>query len=198
MSSKKRGRKGRGARKKKSRVQRRGGAARTIIVLAVIVIAGILAYRAIQNNNLFGPAPTRRDTHKRRDVKVYIADGEGLRALPRSVKKGTLKEELRETFTILLWADSGTVIPPGTTLLGVDVRDGTAYLDFSGAIRENHRGGTSAELQTIYAIVNTMTLNFQPVKRVQILIEGKTGKTLAGHIDISAPLGPYREIITTS
>ena len=45
-----------------------------------------------------------------------------------------------------------------------------------------------AELFTIYAIVNALTVNLPAVTRVQILIDGKEVDTLAGHVDLRHPL----------
>ena len=56
----------------------------------------------------------------------------------------------------------------------------------------NHPGGSTAELQTIYSVVNTLTLNFPGIKKVQLLIDGSVHDTLAGHIVISIPLGPEK------
>ena len=59
----------------------------------------------------------------------------------------------------------------------------------------NHEGGSSGELQTIYSIVNTLALSFPEIKEVQILVAGNREETIAGHIDITTPLGPDRKII---
>lgn len=50
--------------------------------------------------------------------------------------------------------------------------------------------GAHAELLTVYAVVNTLAVNFPAVKRVQILVEGRPATTLMGHVDLSRPLGP--------
>ncbi len=65
--------------------------------------------------------------------------------------------------------------------------DGTAYTDFSVAIKDNHPGGIQAELITIYSIVNSLVLNITGIDRVKFLIEGHESLTLAGHIDLQNP-----------
>ncbi len=198
MAKKRRTAKGGRKKKKRGAARHRGHRVRALVIIMVIVVASLFAYQRLHHREYPGPERPRHHKAARKDVKVFIADGEGLRPLGRSIKKGPLKAEIREIFKILLWADSGGVLPEGTTLLGVKISGDTAYLDISREIRDNHPGGTSAEMQTIYAIVNTITLNFPRIQRVKILIEGRTMKTLAGHIDISAPLGPYRGLITSS
>jgi germination protein M len=73
---------------------------------------------------------------------------------------------------------------------------GVAYIDFSGEIREEHLSGTSAEMGTVFAVVNTLTYNFKTIKKVFILIDGSEKETLAGHIDLSRPLVPRYDLVS--
>jgi hypothetical protein len=58
-----------------------------------------------------------------------------------------------------------------------------------------HPGGSTAELLTVYAIVNTITTNIPEVKKVQLLFDGIAIETIAGHIDCSSPIYPKRELV---
>jgi spore germination protein GerM len=79
-------------------------------------------------------------------------------------------------------------IPEGTTLNAIYVsHDGTAFVDFSDALRENYPGGSQTELLTVYSIVNSLALNIPQVTSVKILIEGRETMTIAGHIDSRFP-----------
>jgi spore germination protein GerM len=84
----------------------------------------------------------------------------------------------------------------GTRLLSVRLSNGTATIDFSKELKLNHPGGSSAELQTIYAIVNSITLNITDISTVRILIGGERHDTLAGHIFIRLPLSADKKIIS--
>src|SRR5204863_5554854 len=53
-----------------------------------------------------------------------------------------------------------------------------------------HAGGSFAELQTVYAIVDTLALNVPNIKRIGILVNGQTRQTLAGHVFTAEPLAP--------
>jgi len=186
------------AKKSKKRNSHSSGFLRPFIIILCIALGAFFVYHRFIKTPPKGPRIISRSVEERKNITLYIGNGEGLKGVRRSVKKGSLKSEIGETFTILLWADSGDIIPRGTRLLGVEIRDNTAYLDINRAIKDNHPGGTSLEMQTIYSIVNSITLNYPAIKRVKLLIEGKTEKTLAGHIDISVPLGPYRSLINES
>ena len=65
--------------------------------------------------------------------------------------------------------------------------DGTAYVDFSRAFQENHPSGASAEISTVYSVVNTLMFNIDSIKKVFILIDGGEKETLSGQIDLSRP-----------
>jgi hypothetical protein len=91
-----------------------------------------------------------------------------------------------------------SVIPKGTTLRAFYVTDrGDAFVDLSTEVSSRHPGGSSAELLTVYAIVNVVTANLPTVRRVQILIDGQEADTLAGHIDLRRPLERDVSLIST-
>lgn len=86
--------------------------------------------------------------------------------------------------------------PPETKLIELHVtRGGVAYVDFSKDIVEKHLSGSSAEISTIYSVVNSLAYNFDSIKRVFILIEGREKETLGGHISLSKPFLPLYDLI---
>jgi len=90
-------------------------------------------------------------------------------------------------------SDKGYIspLPPETRLRQLFVtKEGVAYVDLSREIMEKHPSGSSAELATVYSIVNTLAYNFKPIKKVFILVEGGEKETLGGHINLSRPFVP--------
>ncbi len=85
-------------------------------------------------------------------------------------------------------------IPSATRLNAVFQEKDTVYVDLSEEMMKNQSGGTSQELLSVYAIVDTLTA-FPEVKRVQILINGKEETTLCGHVDVSKPLERDEKLI---
>jgi spore germination protein GerM len=84
-----------------------------------------------------------------------------------------------------------SAVPSETKLIQVYVtKDGTAYVDFSREFAECHPSGTSAEMETIYAVVDSLAYNLTSVKKVCLLIDGEERETLAGHIAINRPIPP--------
>jgi len=79
-------------------------------------------------------------------------------------------------------------LPPETRVLEVFVNErGVAYVDLSKEAAQG-TAGSHDELLCVYSIVNSLTVNFPAVKRVQILVDDRPADTLAGHVDLSRPL----------
>jgi hypothetical protein len=112
-------------------------------------------------------------------VKREVPLGDGPRAQGRQI----LQSELEAAPAPYL-----SLIPPGTLLRAFYITDrGDAFVDLSPEVSAMHPGGSTGELLTVYAIVNTVTANLSSVERVQILIDGKQADTLAGHVDLRRP-----------
>lgn len=87
-------------------------------------------------------------------------------------------------------------IPEQTRLLSVDFKNGgLLVVDFSKEFTEDHPGGSSSEIMTVYSIVNTLTTNIKDVKMVRITQDGRTLDTIAGHIDCNKTLYPDLELV---
>jgi len=112
-------------------------------------------------------------------VKREVPLGEGPRAQGRQI----LESELEAAP-----APYVSLIPAGTMLRAFYITDrGDAFVDLSPEVSTMHPGGSTNELLTVYALVNTVTANLSSVERVQILIDGKQADTLAGHVDLRRP-----------
>ncbi len=74
-------------------------------------------------------------------------------------------------------------------------KDGVAHVDFSEDIVERNLFGSSAEISTIFSVVNSLAYNFETIKEVFILIEGQEKETLGGHINLSRPFLPLYDLV---
>ncbi len=79
-----------------------------------------------------------------------------------------------------------SLIPSGTKLRGVSVRGSTAIVDFNDAFGYN-RYGKEGYIAQLRQIVYTLT-EFQNIKDVQFLIEGKTRAFLSEGVALDKPL----------
>lgn len=78
-------------------------------------------------------------------------------------------------------------MPPDTKLLEIRIATGVATVDFSPQFISNHPGGSTSESMTLNSLANSLT-ELPEIKQVQILVDGQTVESLAGHVDISEPL----------
>lgn len=188
---------------------------RTIIFAFIITVIGgiiLLSYYGDRLPSNLAPfrhpepaapaasAPTRPQAMFK-EISLYFSEEDGmyLKSEKRKIKITDTNTEAKEVLQELLGGPHDSrlenAMPEGTRLKRFFIKKTTAYVDLSRDVMEKHQGGSEGELQTIYSIVNTVTLNFPEIKDVQILIEGKTESTLAGHIDISYPLTVDRNMI---
>lgn len=86
------------------------------------------------------------------------------------------------------------VIPEGTRILGIDIRNGTAVIDFSRHLLSY--GTAWSERNIVAAIVYTLT-EFDTVDKVRILINGHQPGVLKYGTDLSGPLGREDVMINT-
>jgi hypothetical protein len=106
-----------------------------------------------------------------------------------------IREELyRKFIDLLLTGNSGLImpLPEGVQLRSVFYlpKREMLVLDFNDNLINNFPGGTAAELEFVYFIVDNICYNFKEIKKVKILSGGNENKTLAGHIDLEKPFFP--------
>ena len=129
-------------------------------------------------------------------VNLFLLESDGLKLTPINVELrlySELTERLKQIVLALIKetpTNYRNPIPRGTLLNEVYIdTQKTAYLDFSHHLTDGHIGGTTAEFQTVTAILKTVFDAFPDnILHVQILIDGKETETLAGHINLSQPL----------
>ena len=85
-------------------------------------------------------------------------------------------------------------IPPEAKLLGIEVKDAIAYVDFSEEIRTKHWGGSTGEIMTMGSIINSLT-ELEGIEKVLVLINGEIQETLVGHLEISEPSGRIESLL---
>jgi germination protein M len=131
-------------------------------------------------------------------IVVYFATGDALHLAPevRTVAKND--HPVKTSIELLLAGTSKpglvSVIPKGTQLRALNVKDHVAYVDFNDKIVKNNPGGSATETLLVASIVNTLT-EFPEIEKVQILVEGKQVDTITGHMDVSQPLSRSERII---
>lgn len=187
--------------KQKKKSQSKGSRSWIIAVILVLVAAAVCVWWVMSNRTPTKPttevvAKPSASVREYKKVRIYVlksTDGElGLQPEERTVTNG--EEPLRAAIERLLATNhevgaSQNLVPIGTRLLNARVRGSVAYLDFSGELQNNFTGGSTQEELLVGAIAHT-ACQFEPVKKVQILVEGKKIDSIGGHIEIIEPISP--------
>jgi germination protein M len=135
---------------------------------------------------------------KTRQITVYFPtrDATYLESEIHTVAAG--QDPLRTALELLIAGpesrDLTAIIPPGTALKNVWIKDHIAYVDFNDRLVKNNSGGSTAELFLVAAIVDTVT-EFPDIAGVRILVEGKSVATIAGHVDVTETLGRSADML---
>ena len=181
---------------------------RNLSIVLLIILFGV-AYIFIRYDVLkspkdtpLPPPPPSLPQQSERTINLYYADpnSEKLAAEQRTIPRSReLKQTIATTMREFMKGPEGDLIhtiPSNTALRGIRIdSEGVVWVDFSSHLSQSHPGGSSAEIMTVYAIVNSILLNFNEVKKVRIVIEGKSVDTLAGHINCSESFVADRSFI---
>jgi spore germination protein GerM len=101
----------------------------------------------------------------------------------------TITDQARQTVKELIDGPHSELVPtfpPKSEVREVYISGGgTAYVDLSRSFVDDHPGGSSAEIDTLFSLVDTLTFNFPEIKRVKILVEGEERATLKEHLDLT-------------
>lgn len=176
------------------------GKSKVYVVIAVIFLTTILVVFSWTGYYASTQAKYQRSSIQNVDpnplsyimtVNLYFADRNYARVIPEP-RKLPSSNQLEVTLIKELIAGPmdpklKPTIPPETNLIGVDVVENVAYVNFSRNIQLKHWGGTAGEMTTISSIVYTLT-QLEKIDQVQILVEGERLETLLGHVYIFYPL----------
>lgn len=143
-----------------------------------------------------GQTAPNAEVSKTMPLVTYAADKEGLHLVPEKHVVPFNDQPARTALHLLAAGTKNTALvslmPTGAEVLGIEVKDHIAYVNFNDKL-QNVRGSTT-EFLLVGAIVNTLT-EFPEIHKVQIMVSGKKIATLSGHLDISEPLERMEEII---
>ncbi len=139
------------------------------------------------------------------NVKLFFEDtqGRGLVLEERSVTyHASLSRQIQVVVEELLrGSTTGSLSPLAGEAKVLEVlvtARGAAYVDLSKEITHGQLPGARAELLAVYSLVNSVTLNFPAIRRVQIMVDGQPTETLAGHVDLSRPLLPDMTLLAVA
>ena len=181
-----------------------------VFIVAILAIVSLAVVGAIakQEENRKVEASTQEveqnveeQEAKTVEVVLYFSDenSEKLIAEKRIVNYETYKQNaskvvVEELIKGPLDSKLYSVVPEGTKLLAVEVNDRKAVVDLSKEFIDNHNGGSSGEIMTIYGIVNSLT-ELKDIDSVEFKIEGESREEFKGHLVFNEAFVRNEEII---
>jgi len=172
-----------------------------IVILVVVLGWALLSYLSRPS----APRPSQEVAVEKpllqREIILYFSaeDGSHLVAETCEIEECTAEEDcLRAAVQALIAGPTGSlveVLPANTSLLGLQIDGPLVSIDFSADMVNGHPGGTQSELLTVYALTNTLTVNFPHLRQVRILVEGVPVETLKGHVDLRQPVSPDYSLV---
>jgi len=188
--------------RRKSKKKKRSGRLLFLLILIGMFASILYLFRQEIPHSIKSLFEKKTILVKKREVLLYFSDREGeyLIGEKREIfKKNEIKEEAKETIAELIKGPKGNLLPTlpaRTKVLTLQINDrGMAKVNFNQALSKDHPGGSTAEMMTVYSIVNSLAFNFPQIKRVQILIDGKPIETIAGHLSLKQSVPPKPNLI---
>ncbi|MBI4743309.1 MAG: GerMN domain-containing protein [Actinobacteria bacterium] len=133
-------------------------------------------------------------------LKLYFSDKQAQFVIPelRVVEKSDQTENLivEELIKGPKEKEHFAIVPKGTRLNSITIKDQTAFVDFSRELKEKHSGGGAGEIMTIFGIVNSLT-ELPEIKKVQILIDGNKVEGIGEELyDLREPIERREDLIS--
>lgn len=125
---------------------------------------------------IYFATPAGRLSGEPRLLPQDVSDSVNLRAVVAALIDGPVTPELSR------------VLPESARLLQLELHESVAILDFSREFIAAHPGGSVSELLTVYALVDSLAVNFPYVRQIHILVEGDEVETIKGHVDLRRPI----------
>jgi len=193
-------------RKKKSQRKSRGKSdvEKFFFFLILIGLGLLMVYLFRQEiSNALKPWVEKKSiVREKKVITLYFSEPEGeyLVGEKREIsKKDKVEEEAKEAIIELIKGPKSTLIPTlpsRTKLLTLQIDEGgVAKVNFDPVLSKEHPGGSSAEMMTVYSVVNSLTINFPTIKRVQFLVEGRQIETIAGHLSLKQPIPSKADLV---
>lgn len=161
-----------------------------IIIIIILSACCFIIYNKIQKNKEkneiteYTPAEEITEEQLRQTIVSLYFNSKDTNTLMPEGRTIDVKELTKEPYLTLVnlliegpkSEKMEKVIPEGTKVNKIELKNNTVYIDFSKEFIENHEVGAERESKTIYSIVNTLT-GLNEVEAIKILIDGEEGKS---------------------
>ncbi len=176
-----------------------------IIIFAIASAAGLFAWQRLRVSSVAEPSVQAEapglaaGADEPLSFMVYYPVEGALVSGPVPVsRKPDTQSQARDVLLTVLGGPRAAVSPVFSQIklreLFLD-EAGTAYADLVADSPNGVQASGLEELMAIYAMVDTLTQNFEEIKQVRFLIDGREAQTLAGHIDLSRTFARRMDLV---
>ncbi len=190
---------------KQKRRKKRGSMGRRVFIPLILIGIGVALFLLFHQEifHVVRPQVDKKGFPEgKREVTLYFSDREAeyLIGEKREIRKReAVEDQVQELIRELIKGPKGRLLPTlpsRTKLISLRIDEkGVARANFSRALSTDHPGGSSAEMMTVYSVVNSLVLNFPEIRQVQFLEEGKEIESITGHLSLSQPIGLKRDLV---
>lgn len=189
------------------RVDRRIGSTSLIIavVAVMLMIAGAAAFAVWRFRTTPAASQVLGETSPVRNprpdepltVTRYLPVRNGLvSSLVPVLRETDTQAQAREVLSAVLSGENRAPVLSDINLRSFFLAaDGTVFVDISIGSQYGVRGSAREEFLAVYAVVNTLTQNFEEIRQVRFLLEGREAQLLAGHIDLARPFTKRMDLV---
>ena len=162
--------------------------------LVFILFFTIMIWKKYRSSHDVPVVPPQQSVEANRPVTLFFA-ADGTRLAREAREIAPCEDDaacLKSTVDELLNGPVGEfeeTVPEGTAVNAVRIEGAQATVDFSKAFTEAMISGSSAEMLAVYAVVDTVCVNFPRIQKVKITVDGNANVIL-NHLDLSEPLAP--------
>ena len=181
---------------KRSSRSRRGKGLLLVAFIVFAAIVGTLVLKKYDVSTLKPQTPPPAEQAGTVLVTLFFAD-QGGDGLVREGREIDASDDLTESVDAVVEelisgpvGDHASVLPYNTQVRQVQVQGDLAQVDFGRELVDGLPAGSSAEMTAVYAVVDTIAVNFPQIKKVRITIDGESVATLKGHLDLRNPIAP--------
>lgn len=125
-----------------------------------------------------------------KDASNLIVERRSIAIIDNNLEKSIVSELVKGPIDPKLNA----TIPNGTNVLSVETKEGICFVNLSDEFVSKHSGGSSAEVMTIYSIVNSLS-ELDYIDKVQFLVGGKK-LDVYKHMMLSEPFERDESVIS--
>ena len=164
-----------------------------ILIILIIVILAIISYIIYKNISIsnideemteYIPEEEITEEQLRQTIVSLYFKNKDTNTLMPEARTIDVKELIKDPYNTLINLLIGgpknekleSVIPEGSKVNKIELKDNIINIDLSKEFVENHKGGAEEESITIYSIVNTLS-QLNEVEGVKITIEGEENKS---------------------